>query len=140
MKSLRPARSPNFYARLDITPVPKGRPRFVRATGRAYTDKRTREFEAACAETFASLVLGTPVFEGPIVVDLTFHFRAPKKPKNDRFPITRGGGGGDIDNYAKAVLDAGNGILFADDSLIVEQSARKYYDEETYIEVAIWRL
>jgi Holliday junction resolvase RusA-like endonuclease len=44
---------------------------------------------------------------------------------------------GDIDNYAKAVLDAANGILFTDDRLIDNLTLRKQYSKTPGITLTI---
>lgn len=48
---------------------------------------------------------------------------------------------GDVDNYAKAVLDEMNGKCFDDDSQVVELSATKLYadDEAPGVTISIWK-
>lgn len=43
----------------------------------------------------------------------------------------------DIDNVSKNILDALNGILYADDKQIVELTVRKYYAEIDYAKISI---
>src|SRR5699024_3155797 len=43
----------------------------------------------------------------------------------------------DITNYVKGIEDALNGIVYADDSQIVELIARKFYSHEPRIEITI---
>lgn len=55
-------------------------------------------------------------FDAPLTVNL--HFFRPRTPTAKNF--------GDIDNLAKAVLDAANGVIWTDDKLIIELHAFKY--------------
>ncbi len=87
-------------------PVPKGRPRFNRATGKPYTPRETVAYEDMVA-TYA--MKQGQRFEGPVSVTVTFKC----KPR------------GDIDNLAKAVLDGlQKGRLLADDSQVHKLCAR----------------
>lgn len=53
---------------LDGIPVAKGRPRFVRATGRAYTPSKTRAFETDLGYTAKEVMAGRPLLDGPLMV------------------------------------------------------------------------
>lgn len=104
----------------DLEPVAKGRPRFTRQ-GHAFTPPKTRRFEAMIADLARGAYMGTPL-AGPLAVDVTFFLRAPKK-RVRTFPSIKP----DVENLAKSLLDALNGIVWQDDSLIVELHARKVY-------------
>ena len=78
-------------------PVPKGRPRFTQ--GRVYTPKRTLDYETQIG--WAWLETGAPRFEGPVSVEIIVR-------EGKRHPA-------DLDNYIKIVLDALNGLAWADD-------------------------
>lgn len=90
-------------------PVPKGRPRFTK-TGRAYTPQTTRFYEAACQRAARFAVAsgnwplgGWPSAEVRYMVEINLWLEADR---------------GDLDNAAKAALDAANGIVWPDDSRI----------------------
>ncbi|MFB5068306.1 MAG: RusA family crossover junction endodeoxyribonuclease [Aerococcus sanguinicola] len=109
--------------------VPKGRPRFTKA-GHAYTPKKTRAYEAKLKLYFRRAV--KEPMEGPLSVTLVIgrpFLKSFTKKKTaealnlDLWPISRP----DLDNYVKAVLDAGNGILFADDSQVCRLHVVKVY-------------
>lgn len=59
---------------------------------------------------------------GPLKVNIAFSLPKPKRPRSE-FPITRP----DIDNLAKAILDALNGVAWEDDGLICNLSLEKRY-------------
>ena len=46
---------------------------------------------------------------------------------------------GDLDNKAKAILDAANGVVFIDDSLVVELSVKRMYDEGEGFQMIVQR-
>lgn len=85
-------------------PVPKGRPRVNTKTGQAFTPKRTKDFEAL-VQQHAALSNLPPPLKGPVTVHLLF---VTKIAEN-------GNSRADIDNMAKAIMDAINGICYADD-------------------------
>lgn len=43
----------------------------------------------------------------------------------------------DLDNYAKAILDGADGILYKDDAQIVKLILQKHYDENPRVEIKI---
>lgn len=101
---------------LKITPVPLGRPRVNTSNRGRYLPKRSQDFR----ENLQWLLLnetkiGKP-FKKPLKVEL--HFYKPLKTTVRKY--------GDIDNLVKAVLDACNGILWLDDSQIVELHCYKH--------------
>jgi len=60
-----------------------------------------------------------------IRVELCFFFKPSKTAKRNKYYTPPY----DVDNLAKAVLDAGNGILYDDDVLIEELIVKKKYTE-----------
>lgn len=103
-------------------PIVKGRPRFVKKTGHTYTPKETLEYE----KEIASLYTGPKFAEGPIWVSLTFdEYKTIIKIREMDAETTFSKLRGDVDNYAKSVLDALNGVAFADDKQIMRLDLRK---------------
>ena len=85
-------------------PLPKGRPRVV--NGRAYTDPVTRAYESKLRMAMsmeASRVRWT-IPPGDVVVDIVLRFGSAVH--------------GDVDNCAKAILDAAQGLAFANDKCV----------------------
>jgi Holliday junction resolvase RusA-like endonuclease len=108
-----------------LKPRPKGRPRFVKAKivngrfikGHAYTPASTRGYEKELAWHFRTAC--KEPWKGLIALEIQFCTASS----------------GDADNLAKAVLDAGNKILFLDDSQVVRLTTEKIKssDEEIHL-------
>lgn len=88
----------------DERPIPKGRPRLVK--GRTITPTVTREYEATLRYWMGqeAKAQGWEVADGDVCVCIRLHIS--------------GGQIGDVDNYAKAITDAANGVLYRDDRQI----------------------
>lgn len=63
-----------------------------------------------------------PPLKGPVSLCAKFYLKKPKTSKNEYAVVKP-----DLDNFLKAVMDAGNGVLWEDDSQIVSLSADKDY-------------
>ncbi len=118
---------------IPMVPVAKGRPRVVRrgdGGSMTYTPDRTVSGEETLKWHLRSLG-ASPCQPGAAVsIQMTFAIRRPKSKKKTRAPITRP----DLDNYVKLVTDASIGLLFQDDSQIVNMQANKVYaEDEPYI-------
>jgi Holliday junction resolvase RusA-like endonuclease len=120
-------------------PVPKGRPRAFRM-GRArighYTPKKTRDWETEARRIARIAMRSRDPLEVPVRLEVMAVFAAPESwPRWKRslvtaeriFPTSRN----DMDNVVKAVSDALNGVVWLDDSLVVDLVARKRYGSET---------
>ncbi len=86
--------------------VPKTRPRFNSATGRAYTDSKYRDYLEMAATIIAIEHKGDPL-EGPLYVQTRFN--AEGVTVNYRASLFKPewtGRRGDIDNLAGSILDA----------------------------------
>ena len=116
-------------------PVPKGRPRFA---NHAYTPKRTRAYEtlvrAAALEALG--VFGSPwELGGKMGVRLWFYRKGGKKDPGKELHRC------DLDNLVKAVTDALNGVLYADDQQIdVIEAYREVDSEKPRVTVAVRHL
>lgn len=119
--------------------IPKGRPRFTKK-GYAYTPKKTREYETKVKTTLKAQ--GAKKSARPLKVDIEIHRGYLKSwSKKQRasaeqgklYPITRP----DLDNYIKSILDGADGVLFEDDSQIIELTARKVYNREPKVIIRV---
>jgi Holliday junction resolvase RusA-like endonuclease len=108
-------------------PIAKGRPRFVRATGRTFTPPKTAIYECAVADYAASAMNGREPFEGPLRVTIRATFLVPQswsqKRKNAAVWKTSKP---DADNLAK-IVDAMNAIVWRDDAQVCELTVQKRY-------------
>ena len=116
---------------LNEPPIGKGRPRFNRHSGHAYTPATTRAYEKRLAEAAAKEHFAPPL-TGPLSVKLLAQLPIPKSwPKSKQDAARRGEitpGKPDIDNLIKT-LDALNGIVWKDDAQIAHIYARKAYGQ-----------
>lgn len=96
-----------------------------RIGGRYFTKPRTAAFKAAVER--AAWAAGVKLIEKPHPVMVTMVFRLPR-PKRGKYadPIDRR----DLDNLAKSVLDALNGIAWDDDGQVCRLFIEKRYDRE----------
>ena len=109
----------------------KGRPRF--GNGRTYTDAATINAEAwvrACAIPHCPAV----PLEGPLAVRLDVGFIVPASWSRTKRAAALDGalrptGRPDADNLIKLVCDPLNGLLWRDDSQVVELTVTKRYAE-----------
>ena len=113
-------------------PRGKGRPRFIRSTGLAYTPPETRAYEKKIMEAFR-LCSRDYLFPDTayISVKVTAVYAIPKSAtKATRAAIDSGAilpkKKPDIDNVLKVVLDSLNGIAYKDDSQVVDVIGKKY--------------
>lgn len=128
--------------RIPITPVAKGRPRFTRFGG-TYTPAKTKIYETTIAEYYTQASKGFAFEKGtPLHVNLVFGMPIPastskKQREKMLVRIIKHTKKPDLDNMVKAVLDALNGVAWADDSQIVWLSALKEYSDEPYVYIYV---
>lgn len=112
------------------TPKGKGRPRFVKATGHVYTPQGTKDYEQLIAVTYKNAYPGETPMDGPVHLTVLAQFAQPKGTSKARtnhqagMPYTKKS---DLDNIVKVVLDALNGLAFADDKQVTRITAHKRY-------------
>ena len=115
-------------------PMGKERPRFARMGNfvKTYTPGKTKLRESEIQVLARQEMKGKEIFTGALEVSMNVGFPIPKswskkktKEATDGIlkPITKP----DLDNIAKLVLDALNGIVYKDDSQVVELSISKFY-------------
>lgn len=110
-----------------INPVPASRPRVSRYG--TYYLPTYRNFKT----DFAAILRDEKIslMKGQLKVSIICHVKKPKTTER-LYPI------GDVDNYAKAVLDGLNGVMWDDDDQIIELSVTKQYnDGEGFISVEV---
>lgn len=124
---------------VDGTAVPKQRPRLGGRT--AYTPKKTRDYEERVREAFRSSYYGfVPVFMKGIPVKACIEIiqQIPKSWSNsktikaERGEIVPTSRNGDVDNIAKSILDALNGLVYEDDCQVTTLMVVKRYGADPY--------
>ena len=112
-------------------PVAKGRPRFNRESGRAYTPEKTASFEAQLKYAALQVMGDRPPLDGPLMLDMEVVVPIAKSWSKKRqlaalemseLPTRKP----DFDNYQK-VVDALNLVVWLDDGQIVQSKFFKRY-------------
>ncbi len=110
-------------------PCAQGRGRAVRVGAglRVVDPARSRSWKGAAQVHLLQAMDGRPLMTGPLAVEMLAVFALPKGQERRqgvprRWHAKRGG---DVDNLAKALLDAATGVVWADDSQVAELLVRK---------------
>ena len=128
------------------TPVGKGRPRFVRATGRTYTPEKTSNFETLVRWEYHRQCDGVKFpDEAQLGIRVEAYFDIPKSKskraqKDMELGIIRPTKKCDADNILKAIADALNHIAYHDDSAIVYAEVSKKYSRTPETRVTLWEV
>ena len=126
---------------VDGPPIGKGRPRFIRATGRAYTPTKTVNYEAILAAAGGSAMGRSPPLEGPLIIRVTAFMPIAaswtKKKVADALEGRFRPGKPDSDNIIKCVGDSLNGIVWRDDAQLCEVRISKLYDPDPRLEIEV---
>jgi Holliday junction resolvase RusA-like endonuclease len=133
-----------IHFQVEGDPKGKGRPRFSRVGSftKIYTDKQTLTYEAMIA-TFAKQAMGgTEPLKTPVSVFLYVRLPIPQSyPKKRREACLNGAEKPckkpDIDNIAKTYLDAMNGVIFVDDTQVIDLHVKKLYAAEAGVDVMV---
>jgi len=127
-------------------PVGKGRPRFARQKGfvKTYTPKKTADWEQEIAQAAKQAMGSQDPLDTPIALSVRIYKTIPVSWSKAKRQQAESGeqrpvGKPDLDNYIKAVMDAGNGILWVDDSQVCELHSSKAYGSPR-IEVTVLEL
>lgn len=119
-------------------PRGKGRPRF--GNGRTYTDAKTVAYERLIAGQ-AAAAMPCPATELPVYVRVDIYKGVPKSwpmwRRKRALEALEIPGKPDLDNVAKAVLDALNGVAYADDTQVVRLVVQKAYSLDPRLEVTV---
>ena len=102
--------------KIEGDPIPASRPRF--SGRRAYRPKRDVEYREVVQRAAIAAMDGAPPLTGAVAATVRLFRRF--KPTARNF--------GDVDNHAKAILDALNGICYKDDSQVTSCTVTKSKD------------
>jgi Holliday junction resolvase RusA-like endonuclease len=129
-------------------PKGKERPKVSTKSGkpRAYTPRKTAEYERLVRTSYALQVGERDPFpeDVPLSAVIRVGYRIPKsdtkktkerKRSGEILPTKKGSMNPDLDNVAKAILDALNGVAYVDDSQVVFLGISKHYMDDpcTYV-------
>ena len=112
-------------------PVAQGRPRLTTVNGfaRAYDPAKSLSWKGAAQVHMLSAMrqAGAQPFEGPVEVAILAVFSCPVSSYRKREPRSRRWNDGrpDSENIAKAVMDAGSGVLYRDDAQVARLRVEK---------------
>ena len=130
----------NFEITIPGNPVAKGRPRLGKYG--TYTPKKTADFESYVEYCWAAEYGNLKPSDKPLEVGIVFYMPIPKSAsKRAKASMDLGEikhiKKPDLDNMAKAVLDALNGLAYIDDSQIYSLTLYKTYSEQpgTYLKI-----
>lgn len=128
-------------------PVGKGRPRAARR-GKGitlYTPEKTATYESTVALFASQAMAGRPLISGPVDVVMRVVLPIPASwsiRKKDHatdgivMPTTKP----DMDNVVKAIFDAINGVVWNDDTQVVDLLVRKRYGLTPCVSVIVSQL
>ncbi len=135
-----------FRLTIPGDPVPKGRPKFavIGGHGRAYTPKKTRDYEDII-RTQARLDGVEPLDpDMPVVCEIKAYLKYPQslparirkaiEAGDDSVPVVKKP---DLDNLIKAAIDSLEGIAWRDQQ-IVELRASKHYSAQPRLIITAW--
>jgi len=123
-----------IHFQVEGDPKGKGRPRFTRAGKftRVYTDKQTQDYENFIKSFAAEAMGSTDPLETAVSVFLYIRHAVPQSYSKKRTEACLSGleqpcKKPDIDNIAKTFLDAMNGVIFKDDTQVIDLHVKKVY-------------
>ena len=123
-------------------PVGKGRPRFVRATGRTYTPEKTSRYENFVRMAFCDKYPDHVPIDGAVDLTIRAYFKIPEswpkwKKEFGRTELMKRTSKPDADNIVKSVCDGLNNVAWKDDAQIADLTTRKRYSDRPRVEIEI---
>ena len=123
------------------TPIGKGRPKFVRRTGHAFTPEKTRNYETNLRLAAQDAMGGAEPFSGPLIVLVEALFPVPQSWSRKKREAALAGSlrptsRPDWENVAK-VCDGLNEIVWRDDSQIVDGRVIKSYSARPALRIEV---
>lgn len=130
-------------------PVGKGRARSVTRNSKArgsfiahITPQKTVDYEAAVRAAAKEAMGYLPAFTGPVMLELRIYMSVATSWSQKRSALALAGEilptkKPDADNVLKAVKDAMNEVVYADDAQVTDVHMRKRFAEQPRVEVII---
>jgi Holliday junction resolvase RusA-like endonuclease len=133
-----------IHFQVEGDPKGKGRPRFSRVGSftKVYTDKQTLGYEAKIAHFAKQAIGSTEPLKTAVSVYLYVRLPIPQSYSKKRREACLNGfelpcKKPDIDNIAKTYLDAMNGVIFVDDTQVIDLHVKKVYAEKAGVDVMV---
>jgi Holliday junction resolvase RusA-like endonuclease len=130
--------------KVDATPVPKARARYVRRGNHisTYTPEKTRTYETLIRDAAIEAMGTSEPLETPVTLYLHIRVPIPKSCTKKRLEAIQNGSEKpikkpDASNVLKSVEDAMNGVVYKDDSQIVNIHVSKVYSSVSGVDVCI---
>lgn len=126
-------------------PFGKERPKFARRGNytKTYTPKKTLQHEKEVVAAYMEIAKGRKFEKGtPLDIRIIAYYPIPKSTSKKKQremlehrlrPTVKP----DLDNVAKLVYDALNGVAWHDDNAIVDTQVRKFYSDMPRVDVSI---
>lgn len=131
--------------RVDGKPTGKGRPRFVRATGHAYTPDATQRAESHIRQAWIDA--GRPRIDGPVQLLAEIAVARPKGHWTTKGALSAAGlrtplpsKKPDVDNALKLIFDSLNGCAYRDDVDVVHATVIRRWANPGELEHTMVRL
>ncbi len=125
-------------------PVGKGRPKFARRGNHVQvrTPEKTANYEGLVKLVASQAMAGANLLKRPVALHLTLNMPIPASWSKKRQDLALRGLIGatvkpDVDNVMKALADAMNGIVYADDKQIVSATIVKQYATVPCVQVRV---
>lgn len=128
-----PAKTETQFVRFFVPGRPKTTQTgsVITVNGRSFPVRRGTAWSSLCGLVARQYAPPSP-FAGPVSCTLMFLMPPPKKPRSP-WPVTRP----DAENLCKGLLDSFNGVLWEDDSQVVELVLLKVYARDGRPGVAV---
>lgn len=127
-------------------PCGKGRPRFIKDSGRAYTPGKTALYENLVRLEYQTQCGGAKFQDGEMLdMRIQAYYRIPQSKSKKQKAMMEAGvirptKKPDMDNIVKVVADSLNNLAYSDDTQIVDCQVRKFYSHDPRVVVIIQRI
>lgn len=130
--------------KVDGVPVPKGRARYVRRGNHisTYTPEKTRTYETLIKDAARQAMGVSEPLETPVSLYLYIRVPIPASATKKRLQAIADGSEKptkkpDASNVLKSVEDGMNGVVYKDDSQIVNIHVTKVYSSEPGVDICV---
>ena len=130
--------------KVDGVPVPKGRARYVRRGNHisTYTPEKTRTYETLIKDAARQAMGGSEPLETPVSLYLYIRVPIPASATKKRLQAIADGSEKpikkpDASNILKSVEDGMNGVVYHDDSQIINIHVTKVFSSEPGVDICV---